>query len=307
MTIKRLSILILGVVLMWALTGCRALQQIVMETMSESDMVTEEDTTDVFGTDIQDAIPINVLMGYDTYAAPMISGDGQYILYLETSDYVYDVIARDWQTGEEIFVTWPPGYGYLSYMWAPDDETVLFFIDDSGDENYGLYTSNIHTGETNTILPGGMNDCYYVSDNPNDSDEIFLAVFDFDAELFDLYLVDYKTGDMMLVLKNPGDVTSWLIDGDGLLRVVTTTDDMAGSHVWLKSNPQNTSPLFDSRSWQEILSWDYEDADTSGVFGMMPDGERLLYLDSSIGDTSTLCTYDVDTGDVTEVYNDPGL
>ena len=306
MTIKRLSILILIVVLAAMTAGCQALQQFVMEAASTDAEVSEQDTEDIFGPDTEDVIPIDVLIGYDTYSTPMLSGNGQYILYMEVSDTVYDVIARDWQTGEEIFVEWPPGYGYISYMWAPDDETVLFFIDGMGDENYGLYTSNIQTGETDTILDGGENDCYYVSDNPDDTDEIYLAVFDFDTELFDLYLLNYKTGDMTLILKNPGDITSFIIDGEGALRVVTTTDDMAGEHVWLKQNPQDTSTKFDADNWEEILSWDYEDVDSSGVFGFMPDDERLLYIDTAQSDTATLYTYDVDTGKSTKVYNDPG-
>ena len=305
MTIKRWAIIIFSAALIFMLAGCVALQQIITEAISSGSEPKEEDTEDIYGPDTEDIIPIDVLMGYDTYDTPRISGDGRYILYMEVSDTVYDVIAKDWQTGEEIIVAWPQQLGYIAYTWAPDSETVLFFIDDMGDENYGLYTSNIHTGETEAILAGGTNDCHYVSDNPVDEDEIYLEVFDFDRELFDLYLVDYTTGDMKLVLENPGDITSYTIDKNGELRVVTTTDDMAGSHVWLKRNPRNSDTAFDTRSWQEIFSWDYEDADTSYVLGFMPDGERLLYFDSSLGDTSALCTYDVDTGDVAQVYNDP--
>ena len=304
MTKKRVLLWILTVVLVITASGCQALQQIVTQAIAPESVYTEEDTSDVFGQNVSEMIPIDALMGYDEYSGPMISGDGQYILYLETED-TYSVIAKNWQTGEETEVAWPPGYGYLSYLWAPDDETVLFFIDNSGDENYGLYTSNIRTGATDTLLDGGVNDCYYVSDNPDNEDEFYFALFDFDRELFDLYIINYKTGDMTLVLENPGDITSFIIDTAGQLRAVTTTDDKAGVHVWLKKDADNTDTDFSTSAWEEIFYWDYEDADTSGVFGFMPDDTRLLYLDSSISDTSTLCTYDVQTGDVAEVYNDP--
>ncbi len=301
---KRVLIWILIVVMAVMASGCEALQQIVTQAIAPESIYTEEDTSDVFGQNASETIPIDALMGYDAYSGPTISGDGQYILYLETED-TYSVIAKDWQTGEEIEVVWPSGNGYLSYLWAPDDETVLFFIDSGGDENYGLYTSNVRTGETAALLEGGVNDCYYVSDNPDNEDEVYLAVFDFDRELFDLYVINYKTGDMTLVLKNPGDITSFVIDNAGRLRAVTTTDDKAGVHVWLKEDASDTYTDFSAEAWQEIFYWDYEDADTSGVFGFMPDDARLLYLDSTLGDTSTLCTYNVDTGEIAKVYNDP--
>ena len=53
---------------------------------------------------------------------------------------------------------------------------MLFFVDDNGDEDYGLYTTNTRTGESKTILPGGDNNCYYVSDNDANNKEIYLAV-----------------------------------------------------------------------------------------------------------------------------------
>ena len=305
MTKKRLSICILAVALIALLTGCSPLQQFVTQAISPEITITEEDTDNIFGQDTADIIPIDVLMGYDAYSGPMISADGKYILYLQRTDTINNVIAKDWQTGEETMVQWPPGYGYLTFQWAPDGETVLFFIDSMGDENYGVYTSNIHTGETQTILEGGDNDCYYVAENPANEKEIYLAVFDFGTELFDLYLMNYDTGNMTLVLKNPGDITSFVLDNDGVLRAVMTTDDKAGSHVWLKTDMGNTDTDFNTHAWEEIFAWDYEDADTSGVFGFMPDDMRMLYLDSSLGDTSTLLTYDVETGETNPVYNDP--
>ena len=302
---KRLSALVLLLALMMLLTGCRVLRQFVLQSVLPDVTVTDEDTQNIFGQDIGGMVPIDVLMGYDEYSEPMISGDGRHILYLQRTGNINDIIVKDWQTGEETAVEWPSGDGYLTFQWAPDGETVLFFIDSLGDENYGLYTSDINTGDTQAILKGGVNDCYYVADKPSDKDEIYLAVFDFNTELFDLYLVNYKTGSMTLVLKNPGDVMSFIIDTGGILRAVTTTDDKAGTHVWLKKGTGSAPAEFNTRDWEEIFVWDYQDADTSGVLGFMPDDKRILYLDSSYGDTSMLCTYDVDTGEVARVYNDP--
>lgn len=250
-------------------------------------------------------IPLDVLMGYDEFSAPQISSDGSKILYRHTSDYEDNYTVFNWQTGAQSAVNWPDVYGVPYALWAPDGETVLFFVDNMGDENYGLYSSDVGTGETATLLTGGDNNCYYVSDNPANNDEIYLCVFNNETELFDLYLMNYKTGDKHLVLQNPGDITGYDFDHQGQLRLVSRTDAAAGEHVWLNKNPEQTKTTFSEADWQQIMSWGYEDAGTSYVLGFMQDDTRVLYMDSSESNTATLSTYDVKTGEEAEIFNDP--
>ncbi len=306
---KRWGLLLLAVLLAVVLTGC----QFTIDWGSgfpprywgDKEETPENGDLPALPND-GDLIPLDVLMGYSEYTPPQISADGDMILYRHMTDYMDSVVAENWKTGEETVVPWPDVMGNPSFLWAPDGETVLFFVDDMGDENYGLYTANIETGATKTLLPGGDNDCYYVSDNPANDKEIYLALFNFTTELFDLYLYNYETGANSLVLQNPGDLTGYIFDNDGVLRMVTRTDGDAGSQTWLKG-PGASGTTFSESEWQRVdaLCWDYEDADTSGVFGFMQDNERILFKDSLHSNTSALCTYDLDSEVTKQVFNDP--
>ena len=255
---------------------------------------------------VSDLIPLDVLMGYAEYSAPQISSDGGLILYRHMTDYEDSYMVLNWKSGEQSAVKWPDEvYGVPYASWAPDGETVLLFVDNMGDENYGLYTSNVYTGKTSTVLPGGDNNCYYVADNPENDKEIYLSIFNDDTSLFDLYLLNYETGEEKLVMQNPGDITGYLFDHQGKLRIVARTDDNAGDHVWLQQDTTNTNTQFIESEWQQIFQWDYEDADTSGVVGFMQDDTRILYIDSSGSNTSKLATYDVNTGEKADIFNDP--
>lgn len=310
---KKWSVLLLAAVLAVLLTGCQF--SFNMDEFPSSFWGDRESASP--GAALEDSelptlpvsselIPIDVLMGYSEYTPPQISADGTKILYRHMTESLDSVMVQDWQTGEETMVPWPDVAGNPGFTWAPDGETVLFFVDDMGDENNGLYTANLTTGETKTILEGGVNDCYYVSDNPANNKEIYLAVFNFGTSLYDLYLYNYETGDHSLVLENPGDLTGYVFDHSGALRMVTRIDADAGSHTWLKGAGA-TGTQFNETDWQEIaaLGWDYEDVDTSGVSGFMQDDNRVLFIDSSQSDTSTLSTYDLTTGAVITIFNDP--
>ena len=152
---------------MSALTGCIQLRQYVKDSPSAGASETAgPSATEAPGSlptlpnNGADIIPIDVFTTYIEYTPPDISDDGNTILFRHVKDMTDEIVAKDIATGNETSVVWPgEAAGIPSFCWAPDGETVLFFVDNMGDENYGLYTSDIKTGETKTILPGGTNNC----------------------------------------------------------------------------------------------------------------------------------------------------
>ena len=305
---KRLNLLICLVLAAALLSGCQWFHEYTTGGWDPQDTgstSTESLPTLPAGSDTS-LIPMDVFTDYVEYTPPDLSDDGSMLLYRHLGAYSDDIIAENRQTGEQTLVAWPSeSAGNPYFMWAPDGETILFFVDDMGDENFGLYTSDIETGETATLFPGGDTDCYYVSDDPANDKQIFLAMFNFDTNLYDLYLVNYVMGTSRLVLKNPGSVTGYIFDRNGNLRALSMADSEAGKQIWLKKSIGLGGTTFINSEWNMILSWDYENADSSGIYGFMQDGKRLLYIDSSAKNTSALYTYDTETGQKTEIFNDP--
>lgn len=305
--LKRLILFLLCAAMLFAFTGCIELRGYVPKGADASESPqTTEDLPTLPVDNSADLIPMDVFTSYFEYTPPDISKDGSMILYRHISGFSDSFIAENWKTGEETAVQFPDkAYGIPYCLWAPDGETVLFFVDDMGDEDYGLYTSDIKTGETKTILPGGTTNCYYVADYPQDDKEIYIQILDSATEKYDLYLINYETGVKKLVMDNPGNITSYMFDNDGNFRAISTNDDRAGKHVWINKGFDFDTTDFSQDDWQEIFTWSYEDADTSGVEYIMNDGKQLVYSDTSKSNTATYYYYDVDSGESTEIFNDP--
>ena len=299
MTKRLLGVIAAVMTLVLLLSGCNAFMT-ALQTLEMREELTEKPTPIV---QYEDAlIPLDVLVGYDQYSIPQISADGSQIMYRTVNEF----IMMDWRTGEEklIHIPWEAN-GIPMTMWAPDGHTVLFFVDDRGDENFGLYTSDTQTGKTATILPGGAYNCYYVGDNPDNEDEIFICILNrgYTVPAYDLYLLNYKTKDSRFVMRNPGNITGYRIDRDGKLRLVMRSDGQGGTQVWLRE--QGDADRFIEKEWTQLIAWDYEDADTSGVFGFMQDNTRIVYVDSQSSNTSALYTYNVQTEETVLIFNDP--
>lgn len=307
---RKWSALVLVILIIAMLAGCRIPADFNLASPSGQwgDSAAATATPGVLPTlpRTADLIPISELMDYPEYTPPQISAEGTRVLYRHMTDFGDSVMVMDWKTGVETVVPWPQVNGNPYFCWAPDDETVLFFVDDMGDEDYGLYTANTNTGQTKTILPAGENNCYYVSDNPANDKEIYIQLLNRQTSRYDLYLCNYETGKLTLVLSNPGDITSYVLDNSGQLRIVMRTDEKAGSHVWLRRAGSRSTAFVESE-WQALpdLFWNYEEADTSGILGFMQDDNRVLYTDSSRGDTAALYTYDLTTSKSELVYEHP--
>jgi|AGTN01.3.fsa_nt_gi Dipeptidyl aminopeptidases/acylaminoacyl-peptidases len=308
MKMKRLGILALALLLILTMSGCEDLQRLLLNNQPSATATGSETSaqpTASLPSATDELIPLEVLMDYPSYTAPQISSDGSLLLYRYMTDTNDVVMVKNWQTGDTTMVPWP-AYGIPYFTWAPDGKTILFFIDDMGDENHGLYTTDIETGETRTILLNGENNCYYAADIEGRDDEIILAVLNYGSESYDLYRVNYITGNMDLIFTNPGNISGFNFDSTGALRLVTVTGEDASVHVLLKTNAAKKGTSFVESDWKEIFNWDYEDAGTSSVYGFMPDNEQILYVDSSVHNTSTLRCYNTKTGVSTDIFNDPG-
>lgn len=305
---KRIMLILICVAVIFSFTGCIKLREYVRETdedVSETSQVTEDLPT-LPANSGAGLFPLEVFTSYYEYSPPDISNDGNTILYRHIKDFTDNYIVENWKTGEQTVVRFPAeAYGIPYALWAPDGETVLFFVDDRGDENYGLYTSDINTGETKTVLPGGTTNCYYVAGSKNSDKEIYIEMLDFDTKLYDLYLINYETGVNKLIMDNPGNITAYMFDNECNFRGITANDDRAGKHVWINTGFDFDTTGFSKNDWKEIFSWDYEDADTSGVRYFMSGGKQLVYSDSSKSNTTTLYNYNIAAGDSTEIFTDP--
>ena len=219
-----------------------------LEDLDNQNADVQGDEDDSQDTDLPylpaELIPLDVIMDSPEYTSLQISSDGEKIMYRHMTEYSDDFIVEDWKTGEMTYIAWPSdAAGIPGYLLAPDGETVLLFVDDMGDENYGLYTSNIVTGLTSTIFPAGGNDCRYVADYPANEDEIYITKFDFTKNLFDLYLLNYITGENSLILGNSEgvDIIDYIFDNDGNLRSIGTIDSEAGVHYFIKNDASKNS------------------------------------------------------------------
>ncbi|MBT8368439.1 MAG: S9 family peptidase [Deltaproteobacteria bacterium] len=185
-------------------------------------------------------------------------------------------------------------YGFI---WTPDSRRILYWQDQSGNENYHIYLAD--SGHPNhpavDLTPFENTRAGVHRIVRTDPDNILIAHNERDKTVFDLYRVNLKTHKQTMVAQNPGDVVAWLTDDKGNLRGRFRKKTNEKLNLEIVKPPGNT--------WKELFELDF--GDSLRVFGFTADGQAVWALSNRGRDRISLVRMDFATGKEKLVYEDP--
>src|SRR5205814_4819213 len=103
--------------------------------------------------------------------------------------------------------------------------------------------------------------------------------------VFDVYRLNVATGELKLVAENPGNITGWVTDHDGHVRVAVTTDGVTTSIL---------ARTTESEPFKSILTTNFKDQVEPHFFTF---DNKYLYASSNLGrDKEAVVVMDLATG-----------
>ena len=106
------------------------------------------------------------------------------------------------------------------FFWANNDQ-LTYTLDSGGDENFHIFIVDRDGSNLRDLTPHEDTRASVIDDLPQHPNHMLIQHNHRDKRVFDAYRVDLTTGDMELLLENPGNYTSFLADHEGKLRLVT--------------------------------------------------------------------------------------
>ena len=79
-----------------------------------------------------------------------------------------------------------------------------------------------------------------IDDRFDHDDEMIIAMNKRNPEVFDVYRVDLKTKELTLIAENPGNITGWVTDHTGCIRLALATD---GVNASILHRPNEQTPF----------------------------------------------------------------
>jgi len=181
-------------------------------------------------------IPIRDFFRNPEQSGFALSQDGKYLSWLAPYKTRLNVFVRPLAGGKARRVTSETARDLSGYFWKGD--RILYEKDFGGDENFHLVSIGLDGKGMRDLTPGEKLTAQVVDDLPDDDQHLLVSHNRRDAQVFDVFRIDVKTGEERLVAQNPGNITGWLTDHAGRLRVAVATDGVTSSLLYRASEAE---------------------------------------------------------------------
>ena len=210
-----------------------------------------------------------------------ISPDGQHIAYMKPWKTRMNVHVINVETTDETRLTSSEDRGIYGYGWLGNNR-IGYVKDDGGDENIHFFAVNIDGTNEIDLTPFKNVQTRIIDDLEDDPDHIILGLNKRDPRIHDAFRVNVTDGTMKLIAENPGNISGWMTDHDGNLRVAITSDGV------------NTSLLYrdsESESFKTILTTNFKVRVDPLFFTF--DNKNLYVASNRNRDKSAIYTFDI--------------
>lgn len=188
-------------------------------------------------------IPVNDFFKSQDKVSFALSPNGKTLSYLKLTDKVQNIFIENTEGGESVQVTKLSEKGIGFYFWVSDNELIyykdkqgpgrqsdVFIIDKSGNNERQL---NDNAKSRMRVLKDQLIDNKYllVSSNKRDS------------TVFDVYRLNVRDGKMEMAARNPGNITDWITDSKGKLRLATSSDGVNETLLYRENENMAFTPI----------------------------------------------------------------
>lgn len=245
-----------------------------------------------------DLIPRRAILGAPDHANVLISPDGKNIAWVGLDEGVPNIfIAPSEDPSAARALTHLTGRGVRWFVFARDDQRILYRVDNDGDANLHLVVLDIATGVSRdaTPAPGSRSSVIAVSDQHRSS--TLISTFKAGAEFADVFELDLARGTTKLVYENRDRLAEFTANDDWRTLIAERRDDKGGKEIVALDVAK--------RKVRTLLSVTAADAATTQPMSVSADGKMLYMATSQERDTSALVELDIATAKRRLVADDP--
>lgn len=210
-----------------------------------------------------------------------VSPNGKYISYLASFNDRLNIFIQQLGTENSKRITGVTERDISSYIWG-NDNTIMFAKDNAGDENFHLFSVDIEGNNLKDLTPFENVRVNLIDELEDSKTDILIEMNKRNPELFDVYRLNFESGEMSIAAENPGNVSGWVTDHDGKIRIATTTDGVNAGIMYRDSEAEH---------FKTVLTTNFKENLNPILFTF---DNKHIYASSNLGrDKSSIVKYDI--------------
>ncbi|MBT4703874.1 MAG: S9 family peptidase [Flavobacteriales bacterium] len=227
-----------------------------------------------------------------------ISPDGSHYSYLAPYENRRNIFVENIETGETKRITSQTDRDIAGYFWA-NNEQLIFMRDDGGDEFWYLVATDVSSGEEKVLTKADSVRTQIIDDLEDIPNEMIIGLNKRNPQVFDPYRLNLETGEMTMVAENPGNITGWMTDHDGKLRIAFVTDGVNQSIMHRATEEDDWANVITTNFKQSVSPrfFTFDNQNIYATSNVGRDKEAAIILDLSNGEEIEVL-YENETNDV---------
>ena len=237
-------------------------------------------------------IPLEDFFRNPEMASFQLSPNGEYISYMKPwkeGDRMMNVYIKSIDSDKEVRITGASKRSLYGYFWL-NNNRIAYIQDEGGDENIHIYAVNIDGSNDIDLTPFENIQARITDDLEDDENFMLVGLNKRNPQIHDVYRLNVNTGDLELIAENPGNISGWMTDNDGKLRIAITSDGV------------NTSMLYrenESDEFKPILTTNFKESVSPLYFTF--DNKELYVSSNRNRDKSAIFKFDLNTAKETDL------
>ena len=203
-----------------------------------------------------------------------ISPDGSSIAFMQPYQGRMNVFVQPRTGGAAVRLTGETERDVWRYFWK-GPRRIVYLKDFKGDENIHLVVVDTDGKNLVDLTPFDKVRANIVDYRVDHDDEVIVEMNKRDPTVFDVYRLDLNTRELTLLAENPGNVTGWVTDHSGCIRLALVTD---GANVSILHRPDASTPF------ATVITTHFKDQIEPQFFDF---DNKLLFASSNIGRDKT--------------------
>jgi dipeptidyl aminopeptidase/acylaminoacyl peptidase len=196
-----------------------------------------------------------------------LSPDGRYYAYMAPYKERLNVFVQEIGKADALRLTNDTARSISGFFWG-NNSRILYLKDTGGDENFKLFGVDVNGGNLKGLTDFDKVRTTIIDDLPEIDEYVIVGLNKRNPQVFDPYRLNINTGDMTLLAENPGNITSWITDHDGKLRLaVSISGGINTTLLYRETEKDQFKPIL-TTSYKETMDPAFFTFDNKNIYAI---------------------------------------
>ncbi len=231
-------------------------------------------------------IPVNNFFKSQDKATYRISPDGKSLSYLKLQDKKQNLFVEDLATGKSIQLTKLIEKNISFYSWVSDNELIYYKEKEGVRRQSDLFIINKEGKNERQLSVNEKSRIRILEDQLIEGKYLLVLSNKRDSTVSDVYRLNVRDGKMDMVAQNPGNITSWMTDSKGKLRMAVSSDGVNQTLLVRENELQNFKSVITINFKTTIMPIAFSENEPHIIYAVSDvnrDKSALVELDCTTG------------------------